>query len=64
MSRRPIIRFSVDPEDKENIERYAKIKGFDKSSSLARMALFAYMRKNPLSEKDLKATEYTDTEIL
>jgi len=49
--RRPTISFSVDPEQLEEINQYAKIKGFGRPSNLARKALFAYMGRLPLSDK-------------
>jgi hypothetical protein len=48
-SKRPTIEFSVDEEQKKDIDNYARVKGFDKASNLARVALFHYMRKNPLT---------------
>ena len=47
-SRRPCIRFNVDDFFKTEAEKYAKVKGFENASSLARVALYYYMRKNPL----------------
>ncbi len=46
--KRPKVEFSVNPDQKIEIDNYAKIKGFDKASNLARVATFYYMRKNPL----------------
>jgi hypothetical protein len=47
-AKRPTISFSIDPDQKTEIEEYAKQKGYDKSGNLARVALFYYIRKNPL----------------
>lgn len=49
MKKRPTIRFSVDPEQKAEIDKYAKAKGFDNASNLARVALFRYIARNKLS---------------
>jgi len=51
MKKRPTIRFSIDPEQKEFIDHYAKVKGFDNASNLARMALFNYMARNRVNSK-------------
>jgi hypothetical protein len=48
MTKRPTIRFSIDPDQKKEIEEYAKIKGFDNCSNLARRALFNYIVRNPI----------------
>ena len=45
---RPAIKFRVDEDQKKDIIEYAKRKGFDTPAGLARVALFYYMRKNPL----------------
>ena len=45
---RPSIKFRVDIDQKKEIQTYAKAKGFDTPAGLARVALFYYMRKNPL----------------
>ncbi len=50
-SKRPTIEFSVDEEQKREIDNFAKVKGFDKPSTLARVALFSYMKKNPITGK-------------
>jgi hypothetical protein len=50
MGKRPTIEFSVDPELKREAMIYAKVRGFEKDSTLARIALVAYMRKNPIKE--------------
>ena len=46
MSKRPTISFSIDDAQLEEIKEYAKLKGFDKPSILARKALFVFMSKN------------------
>jgi hypothetical protein len=38
----------VDEDQKKEVQEYAKQKGFDTPANLARVALFYYMRKNPL----------------
>jgi hypothetical protein len=43
---RPVISFSVDDNQYKGICEYAKTKGFDKPSNLARMALFRYIARN------------------
>lgn len=44
--KRPVISFSIDQDQYEEICEYAKAKGFDKPSVLARMALFRYIARN------------------
>jgi len=61
MPKRPAIRFTVDPEKKIEVEHYARIKGFDNPSNLARMALFVYMRKNPLKGIEVNIRPVGDT---
>lgn len=51
MSKRPTIRFSIDPDQKTDIEAYAKVKGFDNPSNLARVALFNYISRNRMTER-------------
>lgn len=48
---RPTIKFTVDEDKKKDIKEYAMEKGFDTAANLARVALFYYMRKNPLSKR-------------
>lgn len=50
MSKNPTIQFSVEPDLKIEAEEYARTKGLVNASNLARMALVAYMRKNPLAQ--------------
>ena len=51
MPDRPSIKFRVDNDQKTDIKEYAKVKGFDTPANLARVALFYYMRKNPLTKR-------------
>jgi len=51
MRKRPTIRFSVDPDQKVEIDKYAKVKGYDNASNLARVALFNYISRNKLTER-------------
>ncbi len=46
------IQFSVHDEDREWIEQYAEAKGYGTASNLARFAVFAQMRKNPLTDAE------------
>ncbi len=46
------IQFSVCEEDREWIEQYAEVKGYGNASNLARFAVFAQMRKNPLTDAE------------
>lgn len=46
--KKPEISFSVEPEEKASIDEYARVKGFGRPSSLARVALFAYMTRSPI----------------
>ena len=43
------ISFSVPEDDREEIQRYAEMKGYGSASAFARFATFAQMRKNPLT---------------
>jgi hypothetical protein len=52
MGKRPRIGFSVDQGQHEIIKDYAKEKGFDNPSNLARVALFNYMARNKLKRSD------------
>lgn len=47
---KPTISFSVEEDQKKEITEYAIAKGLKDASTLARMALFAHMRKYPLSK--------------
>jgi hypothetical protein len=51
MPKSPHIQFTVTAEFKIEAEEYAKAKGLVNASSLARVALVVYMRKNPLRAK-------------
>ena len=51
MSKRPTISFSIKPEKLDEIKIYAEVKGFACPASLARKALFAYMERLPLNER-------------
>lgn len=51
MSKRPTISFSVPSEKLSEIKKYAEIKGFINPAALARKALYAYMERLPLNEK-------------
>jgi hypothetical protein len=47
------ISFSVDSaEEKEKWNTYAKLKGFQNASVLARVALYQYMARHPLGSTD------------
>ncbi len=47
------IQFSVNSlKKKREIDNYAEQKGFGKSGTLAQVALFQYMAKNPLKQKE------------
>jgi hypothetical protein len=61
MSKRPTIRFSIDPDQKTDIEAYAKAKGFDNPSNLARVALFNYISRNKMTESQRCRAEKADT---
>lgn len=50
-TKKPTIRFSLEPEQKSEIDHYAKVKGFGNSSNLARVALFNYVARNKLTSK-------------
>jgi hypothetical protein len=64
MPKRKPITFTVDENQKEEIQHYAKTKGFDTASNLARMAIFAYMRKNALKpEEKLHSCTAVETDI-
>ena len=51
MPKSPHIQFTVTAEFKTEAEEYAKAKGLVNASSLARVALVAYMRRSPLNRK-------------
>jgi len=47
------IQFSVNSyKKKKEIDNYAEKKGFGKAGTLAQVALFQYMAKNPLKQKE------------
>lgn len=45
---RKTIQFTVDETQREMIDAYAKAKGFDTASNLARVAIFAYIARSPI----------------
>ena len=47
----PVVKYRVDEDEIEDIREYAKVKRQRKDANLARVALFYYMRKNPLVRK-------------
>ena len=51
----PSIKFSVEDDLKIEAEEYARAKGLVNASNLARMALVAYMRKNPLTQNQRRS---------
>ena len=59
VSKRPTISFSIDDAQLEEIKEYAKLKGFDKPSILARKALFAYMSSNRAGRHDRPRRDVT-----
>lgn len=62
-SKRPTIRFSINPDQKKMIDHYAKIKGFDNPSNLARVALFNYISHNKMSERQRCTALKSDKEL-
>lgn len=61
--KRHSISFSVDADQYENICEYAKVKGFDKPSNLARMALFRYMARNKAATPKRSTAVQSDGEL-
>jgi len=51
--KRTDVSFTVSETQLEEIKRYAHIKGYHTAAGLARAATFAYMRRNPISSKEL-----------
>lgn len=50
-TRKPTVRFSLESsEHKEELESYAKQKGFANAGTLARVALFQYISRHPLKK--------------
>lgn len=51
------IKFTIDADQYEEIKHYSKVKGFDKPAHLARKALFDYMGRNKLTERQRTGAE-------
>lgn len=51
------IQFTVTSAKKKEIDEYAETKGFGRAGSLARLALYQYMAKNPIKHSSVKKSE-------
>jgi hypothetical protein len=60
--KRPHIQFTVDGSFKDEAVAYARARGFETDSALARFALVAYMRKNPIAKTTGRTISPEDTE--
>lgn len=52
-SNRPKVQYRLDQNDKDFIEFYARLKGFESAGAFAKVQAAAYMRKYKLSDNEM-----------